>query len=257
MSVGLTCTKPASCFPFHSIHFPFHSLLSSSEGDFKSPHSLHSPYWLPCPSLNSTCSLSPQVLSPFLFCFLLLTVFFPLIFSSPLSFSPWGHFSTVQFSSVQSLNHVRLFVTPWIAPCQASLSITISRSSLKLTSIKSVIPSSHLILFLYPLKIDLSDQIRSDQLLSRVRLFATPWIAACQASLSITISPSSLKLTSIESVMPSSHLILCRPLLLLPSVFPSINGLFQWVSSSHQVAKVLEIQLQHQSFQWIFRVDFL
>ena len=53
------------------------------------------------------------------------------------------------------------------------------------------------------------------QLLSRVRLFETPWIAACQASLSITNSQSSLRLTDIESVMPSSHLILCRPLLLL------------------------------------------
>ena len=59
--------------------------------------------------------------------------------------------------------------------------------------------------------------------LSRVRLFATPWIAACQASLSITNSQSSLKLMSIESVMPSSYLILCRPLLLLPSLFPSIR----------------------------------
>ena len=66
-------------------------------------------------------------------------------------------------------------------------------------------------------------QIRSDQSLSRVRLFVTPWITACQASLSITNSQSSLKLTSIESVMPSSHLILCRPLLLLPSIPPSIR----------------------------------
>ena len=57
-------------------------------------------------------------------------------------------------------------------------------------------------------------QIRSDQSLSRVRLFATPRIAACQATLSITNSRSSLRLTSIESVMPSSHLILCCPLLL-------------------------------------------
>ena len=65
--------------------------------------------------------------------------------------------------------------------------------------------------------------IRSDQSLSRVRLFATPWIAARQASLSITNSRSSLRLKSIESVMPSSHLILCRPLLLLPSIFPSIR----------------------------------
>ena len=61
------------------------------------------------------------------------------------------------------------------------------------------------------------------QLLSRVRLFATPWIAAHQASLSITNSRSSLKLTSIESVMPSIHLILCRPLLLLPPIPPSIR----------------------------------
>ena len=63
----------------------------------------------------------------------------------------------------------------------------------------------------------------SVQLLSRVRLFATPRIAARQASLSITNSRSSLRLTSIESVMPSSHLILCRPLLLLASIFPSIR----------------------------------
>ena len=61
------------------------------------------------------------------------------------------------------------------------------------------------------------------QSLSRVRLFATPWTAARQASLSITISWSLLKLMSIESAMPSNHLILCRPLLLLPSVFPSIR----------------------------------
>ena len=66
-------------------------------------------------------------------------------------------------------------------------------------------------------------EIRSDQSLSRVRLFATPWITARQASLSITNSRSSLRLTSIESVMPSSHLILCRPLLLLPPIPPSIR----------------------------------
>ena len=65
--------------------------------------------------------------------------------------------------------------------------------------------------------------ISSVQSLSRVQLFANPWIAACQASLSTTNSRSSLRLTSIESVMPSSHLILCRPLLLLPSILPSIR----------------------------------
>jgi len=68
-----------------------------------------------------------------------------------------------------------------------------------------------------------SDQIRSDQSLSCIRLYATPWIAARQASLSITNSRSSLRFTSIESVMPSSHLILCRPLLLRPPIPPSIR----------------------------------
>ena len=65
--------------------------------------------------------------------------------------------------------------------------------------------------------------LSSVQLLSRVRLFATPWIAACQASLSITNSRSSLRLTCIDSVMPSSHLILSCPRLLLPPIPPSIR----------------------------------
>ena len=69
--------------------------------------------------------------------------------------------------------------------------------------------------------------------LSRVQLFATPWPAACEASLSITNSWSLLKLTSIESVMPSNHLILCHPLLLLPSIFPSIR-----VLSSESVLRI-------------------
>ena len=64
---------------------------------------------------------------------------------------------------------------------------------------------------------------QSVQSLSRVRLFATPWTAARQASLSITNSQSLLKLMSIRSVIPSNHFILCRPLLLLPSIFPSIR----------------------------------
>ena len=66
-------------------------------------------------------------------------------------------------------------------------------------------------------------QFSSVQSLSRVRLFATPWTAACQASLSITNSQSPPKPMSIVSVMPSNHLILCRPLLLLSSIFPSIR----------------------------------
>ena len=100
-----------------------------------------------------------------------------------------------------------------------------------------------------------SVQFSSVQSLSRVRLFATPWSAARQASLSITNSWSSPKLISIESVMPSNHLILSSP------SSPALNlsqhqGLFKWVSSSHQGVKVLEFQLQYQSFQWISRADF-
>ena len=89
--------------------------------------------------------------------------------------------------------------------------------------------------------------------LSHVRLFATPWTTAHQASLSITNSWSPPKPMCIESVMPSNHLILCRPLLLLSSIFPSIRVF----SNLHQVAKVLEFQLKHQSFQWTPRTDFL
>ena len=83
--------------------------------------------------------------------------------------------------------------------------------------------------------------------LSQLRLFATPWTAAWQASLSFTISWSLLKLTSIESVMSSNHLVLSHPLILLTSV--SQHHRFSRVSSVHQVAKILEFQLQHQSFQ--------
>ena len=97
--------------------------------------------------------------------------------------------------------------------------------------------------------------VSSVQLLSRVWLFATPWIAARQASLSITNSRSSAKLRLIESVMPSSHLYhLPSPSPLAPNASQH-QGLFQWLNSSHEVAKVLE--LQHQSFQWTFRTDFL
>ena len=122
---------------------------------------------------------------------------------------------------VQSLSHVSLFVTPWTATRQASLSSTICRSILKLTSIES---SNHLILC-RPLLFLPSIFPRNPlvvQLLSHVRLFATAWTATRQASLSFTNYWSLLKLMSIELVMPSNHLILCRPLLLL-SNFPSIR----------------------------------
>ena len=88
------------------------------------------------------------------------------------------------------------------------------------------------------------------RLLSHVWIFVTPWTAALQTSLSFTMSWSMLKLMSIDLIMPSNHLFHCHPLFFLPSLFPSII-------SSHQVAKVLELQPQHQSLQWIFRIDFL
>ena len=68
------------------------------------------------------------------------------------------------------------------------------------------------------------NQVQFSSVAHRVRLFGTPWITACQASLSTTISRSSLRLTSVESVMPSNHLILCRPFLLLPPIPPSIRA---------------------------------
>ena len=160
--------------------------------------------------------------------------------------------------SVQLLSRVRLFATPWTAACQASLSITNSQSLLKLMSIESVMPSNHLILCCPPFippsifpnsrifsnesvlcirwpkywsfSFSISpsneysvDQFSSVQSVSCVRLFATPWTAAHQASQSITNSQSLLKLMSTESVMQSSHLILCHPLCHLPAIFPSIR----------------------------------
>ena len=95
----------------------------------------------------------------------------------------------------------------------------------------------------------------SVQSLSRVWFFVTPWTAALQTSLSITSSQRLIKLMSIASVMKSNHLILC----LIPSSAFNLSqhhGLFQSVLP-HQVAKVLEFQLQHQSFRRLFRTDFL
>ena len=97
--------------------------------------------------------------------------------------------------------------------------------------------------------------LSSVQSLSRVRLFVTPWTEALQASLSITNSWSSLRLTSIKSVMPSSHLILCRPLLLLPPSFPSsgsfpMSQLLAWDGQSIGVsasASVLPVNTQDWS----------
>ena len=100
----------------------------------------------------------------------------------------------------------------------------------------------------------LNVSVSSDQLVSHVQLVVTPWTEERQASLSITNSQGLLKLMSLELVMPSHPLLSPSP--------PALNlsqheGLFKWVSSSHQVAIVLEFQLQHQFFQWTPRTDLL
>ena len=145
----------------------------------------------------------------------------------------------------QSCGHCSIFQICWHIECS-----TFTASSCKIWNSLTGIPSPPLALFIVILpKAHLTShsrmsalgkwshhhgylgheglfcivQFSSVQSLSRVWLFATPWTAACQASLSITNSQSLPKSMSIESVMPSNHLILCCPLLLLPSIFPSIR----------------------------------
>ena len=96
-------------------------------------------------------------------------------------------------------------------------------------------------------------EFSSVQSLSRVWLFVTPWTTARQASLSITNSWSPSKPISIVSVMPSNHLIVFSP----PLLISQHRGLFKWVRSPHEVAKALEFQLQHQYLQWMPRTDLL
>ena len=98
------------------------------------------------------------------------------------------------------------------------------------------------------------------QLLSRVQLFVTSWTAARQASLSFTISWSLFKLMSVESVMSSNHLILCRPLLLLPSIFPSIRVFFNELALRIRWPKYwsfsFRISPSNEYSGWIsFRID--
>ena len=102
-----------------------------------------------------------------------------------------------------------------------------------------------------------SHQISSVQSLSRVWLFVTPWTAACQASVSITISWGLLKLTSIELVMPSNHLILCSLILLPPSIFPSIKDFSNKSVLAIKWPKYWSFSFKYYSFQWILRIDFL
>ena len=98
--------------------------------------------------------------------------------------------------------------------------------------ITGLLKGKQLLAFLPAVPLKVSLQFSSFQSVSRLRLFATLWITACQASLLITNSRSSLKLMPIESVMPSSHLILCRPLFLLPSI-PSSIRVFSSESTLH------------------------
>ena len=131
--------------------------------------------------------------------------------------------SQSSFSSVPSLSCVLLFATTWTTASQASLFITSCLAPdnhwLIYGWIKDVIISLFIFLEFSINKITFS----SFQFLSHVRLSVTPWSATHQASLYITNSQSLLKLMSIESAMPSNHLILCRPLVLPPSIFPSIR----------------------------------
>ena len=137
-----------------------------------------------------------------------------------LGFSRQEHWSGLPFPS--PMHESEKYATPWTATHQASLSITNSWNLLKLMSIKSAVPSNHLILCCPLLLLPLIFP-SSVQLLSRFQIFATLWTTARQASLSITNSWSLLKLMSIESVMPSNHIILCHPFLLPSSIFPSIR----------------------------------
>ena len=131
---------------------------------------------------------------------------------------------------------VRLFATLWTVACWAPLSMRFSRQEywsglscpspgdLPNSGIKSASLTSPAFLYVYTyISILMEYIIAVVQWLSHVQLFATPWTAACQASLPFTISQSLLKLKSIESVMPTNHLVFCCPLLLLPSIFLSIS----------------------------------
>ena len=94
------------------------------------------------------------------------------------------------------------------------------------------------------------------QLFSRVRLCATPWMQHARLPCPLSSAGVCSNSMSVELVMPSNHLILLLPSPLAFSLSQH-QGIFQWVDPLHQVAKVLELQLQHQSLQWVFRTDFL
>ena len=133
----------------------------------------------------------------------------------------WPKYWSLSISSSSEYSELILFRIDWfdLFPVQRTLKSLLQHHNSKASILWC--PD----FFMVQLSLLSSDffQFSSVQLRSRVRLFATPWIAAHWASLSITTSQSSLKLMSIESVMPSNHLILCRPLFLLPPIPPSIR----------------------------------
>ena len=199
----------------------------------------------------------------------LLEIAWDKIITNTLQLRAFSPVRSIQFHSVQLLSHVRLFAIPWTSACQASLSITDSWSLLKFMSIKSVMPFNHLILccpfLLLPSIFPTSGSFQMSQFFASVQFShsvvsnslwphglqharlpcPSPTPGACWNS-----CPSSwwCHLTISSSVVPFSSCL---------QSFPASGSFFKWVSSSHQVAKVLEFQLQHQSFQWIFRKDFL
>ena len=144
------------------------------------------------------------------------------------------------FSFLQTLGQMRLWMTKPISLCHSQSTVDPKMLCIQRRGFSQPIS---------PTFLQTSGFVAVVQSPSHVWLFAIPLTAAIQASLSPIISRSSAKFMSIESVMPSKHLILCRPLVLLPSILPGIRVF------PNESAVVLE--LQHQSFQWIFRVDFL
>ena len=153
----------------------------------------------------------------------------------------------LQFSSVQLLRHVWLFVTPWIAAHQASLSITNSQSSLRIMSIESVMPSNHLILchpfLLLP---SIFPSIRVFQIRSVAQSCPTLCNPMNRSTPGLPVHHQLPEFTQThvhrvrDAIQPSHPLSSPSPLAPNPSQHQS---LFQWVNSSHEVAKVLEFQL--------------